>query len=129
VFLVACAASDDTIDRTFDPCAFDVADVATDAVALWNLERTPGAPMIDVQFEDAAPAFHGHYDDERGIVLINSAITEPHALSVVIAHELGHAFGLPHIGDRASVMNRGNLAIEPTAEDRALISSCAPPRS
>jgi hypothetical protein len=139
--LVACASSDDTIDRTFDPCALaitatgDATQMAgiTDALALWGITPGEGEPL-EVRFEEAAPAFHGFYDDERGIVLVNQRITDPKALAVVIAHELGHAFGLPHIDDRASLMNRGNLAITPTDDDRALVTarwgSCAgPPRS
>ena len=123
---IGCGTTDDTIDRTFDPCAFDHADSPgiADAVAMWKLAPVAGAPMIEVRVEDAAPSFHGHYDDEHGIVYINAKITDPHARAIVLAHELGHAFGLPHLGS-TSVMNRGNVTIAPTADDRALISSCA----
>lgn len=139
--VVACAGTDDTIDRTFDPCTLAIAATGdatqmtgiTDALALWNITPVEGA-ALEVRFEDAAPAFHGFYDDERGIVLINQRITDPDALAIVIAHELGHAFGLPHIDGRASLMNRGNLSITPTDDDRAEVTArwgpCAePPRS
>ena len=126
----ACAGGDDTIDRTFDPCALSIAatgDAAqmtgiTDGLALWGITPVDGAPL-EVRFEDAAPAFHGFYDDERGVVLVNQRITDPRALAIVIAHEFGHAFGLPHVDDRASLMNRGNLSITPTDEDRAEVAA------
>ena len=129
--LVGCGAGDTTIDRTFDPCTVAIdARAATDlqragiadALALWALVPGEGAP-ITVLFEDAAEAFHGHYDDETGIVRINVKITEPRALSIVLAHELGHAFGLFHVDGRASLMNRGNLSIAPTADDFAAVSA------
>jgi Matrixin len=129
--LVGCGAGDTTIDRTFDPCtlAIDAAGAndlqragIAEALALWDLTPGDGAPLA-MTFEDAAAAFHGVYEDEDGIVRINVQITQPRALSIVIAHELGHAFGLPHIDGRASLMNRGNLTIAPTADDFAAISA------
>lgn len=120
---------DDTIDLTFDPCAVaprpDAGTPAqlagiTDALALWQLMPDQTVPL-EVRFEDAAPSFFGVYDDEAGIVFVNRRITEPHALSVVIAHELGHAFGLPHVDGRPSLMNPANSQTEPTAEDRAAL--------
>lgn len=99
-----------------------------DAQALW---RDRGAPAIglragttvDVQFEAAAEAFHGLYDDTTGIIYINSSISDPEVLSIVIAHEVGHAFGLAHITARPSVMNPGNLTIKPNVEDQAAIEA------
>ena len=46
------------------------------------------------------------------------------AQAVTIAHEIGHAFGLAHVpaGERASVMNPGNLNIEPNADDAATLA-------
>ena len=82
----------------------------------------PGA-TLEVQFEAAATAFHGLYDDERGVVIVNSAIADPEVLAIVIAHELGHAFGLEHRSDRTSVMNSGNLSTAPTDDDRAQVNA------
>ena len=100
------------------------------ALALWRArgmsplvvdEPVAGAPSLEVRFEAAAGAFHGVYDDEAGVVYVNNALTRPAALAIVIAHELGHAFGLPHVTERASLMNPGNLVIPPTLEDEAAL--------
>lgn len=99
-----------------------------EALAMWrahgvrSLSRSDAA-MIDIRFEDAAANFFGVYDDEKGIVFINSKITDPHELSIVIAHELGHSFGLDHVTGRPSLMNPGNTKIELTAEDQAMLES------
>lgn len=128
---------------THDPCA-PLALVATaptavqqaalgDAQTLW---RDHGAPALglragatlEVRFSDAAPAFHGLYDDEQGLIYINRDIADEPTLSIVVAHELGHAFGLVHVTDRVSVMNAGNLSVVPDDADRdalaALWGSC-----
>lgn len=148
--LPACGSpsEDGTIDTTYDPCTAHIALVSpsteqiteTDAaLTLWN-ERafltlgratTPHARTIPVQFDDAAAAFHGVYDDEHGVVFINRDLTG-HALAITIAHELGHAFGLRHVkaSVRKSLMNPSNIEVEPTAEDaeqlQAIWGTCAP---
>ena len=131
--LAACGTTGDTtIDRTFDPCALAITASGTttqmtgiaDALALWRHAPPDGvATEIEVRFEQAAPAFHGYYDDERGLIYINQRIEEPRALAIVIAHELGHAFGLEHIDDRDSLMNSGNTMIEPTEDDLAEVTA------
>ncbi len=127
---VGCGNGDDTIDRTYDPCGLSVttdparAAGVTAALGLWNITPVePTEDAIEIRFEHAAESFHGLYDDENGIVYINESITAPRALSIVIAHELGHAFGLGHVSGRDSVMNRGNLTVGPTDDDRATVQA------
>ncbi len=143
--LGACAgAQDQTIDITHDPCAGTTLGGGStdeqragidDAIALWTSEGAQvsrvDTPMISVLFEPAAGAFHGVYDDENGIIHINDDLIDPAQLAIVIAHEMGHAFGLVHVTGRSSLMNPGNLSTPPTDEDRhaleALWGACQPP--
>lgn len=133
--VAACGAEPDTtIDITFDACAPIAiampadplrADAVRDAFALWGM--TPGddaqqATELRLVFEDAAEAFHGLYDDENAIIYINAKITAKEPMTIVIAHELGHAMGLPHIGGD-SVMRSGNTTIAPNAGDEARLHS------
>jgi hypothetical protein len=80
---------------------------------------------IDIQFADAAAVFHGVYDPGGDRVLINRDLTEPAMLAIVIAHELGHAFGLVHIAPaaRLSLMNPGNLVTPPTDADQQAVEA------
>jgi hypothetical protein len=133
IVLGACSASDATIELTHDACA-PLALVSTTATtqqldginAAQTLWRERGAPALglragatlEVRFEPAAAAFHGLYDDRDGVIYINADIANDSVLAIVIAHELGHAFGLLHVSDRDSVMNPGNLTIAPTADDQ-----------
>lgn len=85
---------------------------------------------IAIQFDDAASAFHGQYDPVAERVHINRAISDRQTLAIVVAHELGHVFGLGHIAasTRVSLMNPGNLTSPPTEADQraleALWGSC-----
>ena len=75
---------------------------------------------LEIRFEDAAASFHGVYDPATDRVLINRDLTEPATLGIVIAHELGHVFGLAHVAAEArlSLMNPGNLITPPTEDDQ-----------
>ena len=137
--LTACSGGgDSTIDLTHDACA-PLALVSAapselqlggmqDGQALW---RDRGAPALglragatlEVRFEAAAANFHGLYDDEQGVIYVNTAIGERDVLAIVIAHELGHAFGLPHVTDRVSIMNPGNRSTPPTADDQLALAA------
>lgn len=133
--VTACGGTvDTTIDITHDPCAGVTLDGGSTelqqagiagAIGLWSASGVvlgDGAE-IPVMFEPASQAFRGVYDDERGVILINDAIDELDPLSIVIAHELGHAFGLVHVSDRPSLMNPSNITQPPTAEDRLAVQA------
>jgi hypothetical protein len=132
-----CQAPDDFLDRTFDPCepvALDVTGATAaqrasidDALGFWGTtvaSSAIGGAVLAVRFEDAPAASHGYYDDEIGIVYVNARLEEP-ARAIVIAHELGHAFGLWHVetAERPSVMNPGNLSVAPTEGDRLAVEA------
>lgn len=156
VVLCACSA-DDVVDVTFDPCspqtpltlvpggdveAPEVQGVA-DAVAAWggvlpvtievgDVGAWPAdGPALAITFESGDTPYRAMYWDTLGEISISREHLAPGDYGLAIAHELGHAFGLLHVSpdDRASVMNVGNLEVEPTAEDaaavRALWASCA----
>lgn len=150
--LAGCA---DGMDETGDPLLFDPCEplvvrahgelsaqesASLDAaIALWNaagpfqLTREAPAPVpsIPVIFKTSASFVHGFYSPEDGSVTINRKLTL-RGSTITVAHELGHAFGLRHVGrgTRSSVMNPANLTTEPTAQDaarlRELWPSCTP---
>jgi hypothetical protein len=112
------------------------------ALALWNgvarSQLTLSAPTpapapadaaaattaaIPIHFQQAADVFHGYYDPTTAEISINQDLSAAPA-TIAVAHEIGHAFGLVHVpaGQRPSVMNPGNLNVEPTAEDAATLT-------
>jgi hypothetical protein len=139
-FAAACSVDEGhvTIERTHDACS-PLALVAAEPTAaqyagiqaaekLWAergapaLGRRSGTTM-EVRFQEAAAAFHGLYDDKEAVIYINRGIEHRGVMSIVIAHELGHAMGLHHVdpSERISVMNPGNVTVAPTeADQRAL---------
>ncbi len=109
----------------------------TDALAMWNqaagtalapmtMVTEPGTTafetstaMVPLTFQVAAAPFHGLYDDRAGRIYINQDLTDVAPLRITVAHEIGHAFGLPHVSAsvRRSLMNSGNTTISITPED------------
>lgn len=139
----ACQNSDSVylIKTVYDPC--EGIDIRTPdgtrpeelaaidaAIEYWNAVSnvkisqsfSPPDQTLDVSFEDAALMFRGVYEDELGDVYVNRRLSNPKDMAITIAHELGHALGLPHINSRDSVMNEGNLEFEPLELDVAALA-------
>lgn len=138
----ACTSEDSSyvIERTHDACApLALVSEAASSLQLEGMQAGQdlwvdrGAPALgrragatlEVRFEEAAGAFHGFYDDHEAIIYINDGIANREALAIVVAHELGHAFGLLHVpaSERPSIMNPGNLTTPPTVEDQRAIEA------
>jgi len=108
-----------------------------DAIALWSSAGVTAfaigdTPQVTVEFKTAADAVYGYYDNTLAIVYVNTQVTDPTQRAIVVAHELGHSLGLVHVAPstRLSVMNPGNLTIDPTADDASALTaiwgSCTP---
>jgi hypothetical protein len=148
--LAACSADPAASHVARDPCAAlavtpaDATSVELDgiaaALALWRdrgvsafnpatadptASPDAAAPAIAIRFDDAAAVFHGIYDPPSATITINRAITDRTTLAIVVAHELGHVFGLAHIAaaTRASLMNPGNLVTPPTDADQRTLEA------
>lgn len=137
--LVGCTDESGGVGLTFDACApLDIGvspaltdeqlQGVTDALGMWNQAAdtalavptpTSTAPLIPLTFQSAAPPFHGLYDDHAGRIFVNQDLMAVDPLRITIAHEIGHAFGLPHVSPsvRPSLMNSGNTTIGITPED------------
>lgn len=98
------------------------------AITLWreagmnalSATEVDGGTEVPVQFKEAPALFRGIYEPSSGVVLINRGL-EGEERDVTLAHEVGHALGLPHLAltVRRSVMNPGNLTVHPAPEDQA----------
>jgi Zn-dependent protease with chaperone function len=141
--LAACSADHAASYDARDPCAalaitpLDATPVELDgisgAISLWR-DRGVSAfdpalaadpPAVAIRFDDAAEAFHGVYDPASATIAINRGITDRTTLAIVVAHELGHVFGLAHVATvtRASLMNPGNLVTPPTDADQRTLEA------
>ncbi len=128
----------------FDPCApvlmVPAGNTATDelasideGLALWDpvatlhvtLDEGSSAPVLSIEFEDSAPFFHGIYLPDTADIVVNRRLGQSPERAVTIAHEVGHAFGLPHVSpdERPSVMNPGNVTQVPTEADAQALSA------
>ena len=146
------SASADGGDVVFNPCAplALVADPGATAeqvqgiaagLALWNsaagtqlllLNASPGAgdagrtagPSLPVHFQTAGAPFRGLYDAIDVEIFINNDLTGS-PLPIVVAHEIGHSFGLVHVpdGERPSLMNPDNMTVTPTPLDVATLAT------
>lgn len=102
------------------------------AIAMWRevglttltLSPSDAAGALPLRFEHAAAVFHGVYEPGSGRVFINRGLAG-FEREVTVAHEVGHALGLPHVARalRPSLMNPGNLTERPSLEDEGELQS------
>jgi len=148
--VVGCAAPADEPETVYDPCSplrVAIAESATasehagveGAIESWSARLptriamqvggTQAADVLPVRFESDS-GLRGAYWDAVGVITIGADLLAPEEYPVAVAHEMGHAFGLPHTSERPSVMNVGNTTLAPTAEDAAAVAalwpSCTP---
>ncbi|MGE0869369.1 MAG: hypothetical protein AB7P03_12440 [Kofleriaceae bacterium] len=144
----ACASPEPEVGITFDPCSTLVitpAEGATDqevqsirdAVTAWShvlpvtieVAAPPQPdPALPLRFESGDTFFRAIYWDDVGQIWVGRDQLAPDDYPIAIAHELGHAFGLLHISpdERPSVMNVGNLELEPNEQDARDVAAMWP---
>lgn len=150
VVLVACGAPPPTAPAiAYSPCApvllspeagttAEELESIESAIAMWRevglttltLSGSGTAGAVPLSFEHAAAVFHGVYEPGSGRVFVNRGLAGSER-AVTVAHEVGHALGLPHVERslRPSLMNPGNLTEPPSWEDQGelqLLWSCPP---
>jgi hypothetical protein len=81
-------------------------------------------PSLPIHFQTAGAPFRGLYDPIDVEIFINNDLSGS-PLPIVIAHEIGHSFGLVHIpdGERPSLMNPDNMTVTPTPTDVATLAA------
>lgn len=94
------------------------------AVGITGTSEAGASATVAVTFVAAAPGVFGFYDDVAVTLEISDALSDDQR-AIVIAHELGHAFGLLHVppSERSSVMNAANLTTAPTAGDQLAVAA------
>lgn len=108
------------------------------AIALWRevglttlTTSDVEGEQVPVRFAVSTTLFRGLYEPTLGVVSINRDL-DSEGQAITLAHELGHALGLPHVPlkERSSVMNPGNLTVLPSLADKAELErlwSCPDP--
>jgi hypothetical protein len=109
----------------------DVLTSIDEAIALWHghgidsLVRVTDdpSPELVLALQHGNPLSFGYYDYTAAKIELNDILPASEARTIVIAHELGHAFGLVHVAPetRASVMNPGNTKVAPNPSDAAAL--------
>jgi len=96
--------------------------LATGPAGAGDASPTTG-PSLPIHFQAAGAPFRGLYDPIDVDIFINSDLSGS-PVPIVIAHEIGHSFGLVHIPDseRASLMNASNMTVPPTPADVATLA-------
>jgi hypothetical protein len=126
------ASSSASVSASSSASTTEVASVAAQtvpaAIALWNegsdgethlVRSSTFGEVLLVRPESGSPVIDGDYDPTQGAVDLNLDLGDSRARAIVLAHEIGHAYGLSHVDPavRASVMNPGNTTVPPGPGD------------